>query len=115
MTDQNQAMTRDQWKCAARFAGVYIAWWEGPIPYLRPDDYPSGLPWQPLTDWSDFGPLWVMLFKWSASATAFERERIGTLVDDMQVAIEFGTEQELMQAGCLFAAAIGATMKEVGK
>ncbi len=102
-------LTKEQWENLARFADITIeedgvdvnglTWHWSP----ELDNH-----WNPEFDWRDFGPLWVKLYRWRLT------DWPATVYNDMTVfcmAEERGTEAELMQAGCLLGAAIGATMK----
>jgi len=110
-SDAELEMTPEQWEALARFAGITIekdgedisglTWYWSP----ERDKY-----WCPDTDWRDFGPLWVLLGRWVATNNAKSTYDLFDAYDNFYTAKNYGTEQDLMQAGCLLGAAIGATM-----
>lgn len=119
-------MTPDKWKDLARFAGfIPLA-----TQIINADDEAIGIrvqkrknckaeDWTPLTDWNDFGPLWVKLKHWRSAGNYFEGtpKYLALPMECRQAWIDFGIaeitgdEKRIMQAGCLLGAAIGATMK----
>lgn len=105
-------MTPDQWRDLARFSGITIEENGCDI---------NGLPWYwspelennwcPDTDWNDFGPLFVLLLNWGDRTHDYPFH-IMQLKNELRWARLNGTDQEIMQAGCLLGAAIGKTMKD---
>lgn len=111
-------LTPDQWRDLARFSGITIEENGCDI---------NGLPWYwspelennwcPDTDWNDFGPLLVLLLRWNRGIPSHfgapENTRSPRVA--FERALYSGTDQDIMQAGCLLGAAIGATMKQESK
>lgn len=104
------SLTKEQWQDAARFAGVEIEMSDMGVPLFVSQCDKNGYPWQPLTDWSDFGPLWVRLEQWSGKLT-LTSQALAVMYCNFTKARLSGTEQELMQAGCELGAAIGKAMR----
>jgi len=108
-------LTKEQWNSLAMFAGVEVE-----DVGSMPDDNPAlymrrhGKYWQPLTDWRDFGPLWVKLYQWMQNEIGVVQNSVFIFNHAMafESAILEGTEAELMQAGCQLGAAIGALAQE---
>jgi len=112
-------MNREQWENAARFAGIkchhrnrkYVQVSTGAPSTARCAD--CGFvceQWKPDSDWNEFGPLFVLIARWYGKASIEQRDTVTILMDAFERALHEGTEQELMQAGCELAAAMGATM-----
>ena len=113
-------LSADQWKALAEFAGKDIRNWQynGSCFWTytggRGDDEIDA--WMPHESWNDFGPLWVLLRRWLVQYP--KNKRFPTMevylayqaYEDIFVVGSDNTESELMQAGCLLGAAIGATM-----
>jgi len=108
-------LTREQWEALARFAGGKFTNDSvlGPTFDYRSESGGGYIsPWQPLTDWNDFGPLWVLLERWMCVTPWITAcPSVYIYVGRFNTAMMTGTKQDLMQAGCLLGAAIGATMK----
>lgn len=107
------SLTKEQWEDLAVFAGVGLLGEFGKD--VRGDLYPirwvgsftDG--WHPNSDWRDFGPLWMKLERY----IHFDyRAGCGFSIGTFEKAVISGTEQELMQAGCLLGAAIGKAMRD---
>ncbi len=116
-------LTKPQWEALARFAGVEIEWLGGSesFPYManqRGGNAAFGwlLPWLPTSDWSDFGPLWVLLQQWlmsaDAASTTIVAHEFVRLNNEIKDAVWHKDHKRLMQAGCALGAAIGATMED---
>jgi len=109
-------LTREQWEALARFAGGKFTNDSvlGPTFDYRSESGGGYIsPWQPLTDWNDFGPLWVKLERWRFSEWEFDMPiAVHTQMNAFYDAEMRGTETELMEAGCALGAAIGATMRD---
>jgi len=108
-------LTKEQWEALARFADITIE--EDGVDV-------NGLPWHwspeldkhwnPEFDWRDFGPLWVKLERWVATNKTESTYDLFDAYDSFYTAKHYGTEADLMQAGCELGAAIGATMRDKG-
>lgn len=121
-------LTREQWEDLARFAGVPIVWKENLVLKAIAADENDFVPlrtdtdqtWFPLTSWLDFGPMWVLLEKWISTNIVIAHRSPNFLFNPknnlaihiFRKAINSGTHQQIMHAGCLLGAAIGATMRE---
>lgn len=108
-------LKREQWESLAQFAGVEVKE-VGSMADGSPAFWLTGHArhWQPLTDWRDFGPLWVKLEMCDRSRaldaiTGDHAARDKAIIGFLQ-AKDSGDEKMIMQAGCALGAAIGATM-----
>ena len=103
-------LTREQWENLARFAGyefLYEFADQGPVVRMAKGDAPYL--WMPLTDWNDFGPLWLKLEVWLGDGTTPDQP-LHSATWDFECAKMEGDETQLMETGCLLGATIGATM-----
>jgi hypothetical protein len=104
-------MTPEQLENLARFAGITIEEDGVDVNGLTWHWSPElDKHWCPDVDWNDFGPLWMKLGRWVATNNAKSTYDLFDAYDNFYTAKNYGTEQDLMQAGCLLGAAIGATM-----
>jgi len=112
---QEVFMNREQWENLARFAGVEwanMSFANMPsIHYYHNNGLRGWREWQPDSDWRDFGPLWLKLERWVATNNKTKSSYdLFDAYDNFYTAKHYGTESELMEAGCALGAAIGATM-----
>jgi hypothetical protein len=106
-------LTKDQWVDLARFAGGKFTNDSHRRFYCdsRTLGQVRGVsPWQPDSDWNDIGPQWMKLERWAANNKTKSSYDLFDAYDNFYTAKNYGTETELMEAGCAWGAAIGATM-----
>jgi hypothetical protein len=116
---QEVFMNREQWENLARFAGIschhrsrnWLPHSTGGIATMKCADCGSVMEraWQPDNDWSDFGPLWLLLEVWLGDGTPPDQP-LHSATWDFECAKMEGDERQLMETGCLLGATIGATM-----
>jgi len=99
-------LTKEQWQDAARFAGLRFVKIINDTTIGSRDSIGTYNSWSPLTDWSDFGPLFVLLLRWERNYVVPLPFDIMAALHKFQEAKYNGTDTELMQSGLLLAAAI---------